>query len=67
MATRLIPSGAFDDERLIDLMANAMVDSDFGQILAVAPYGFKDYDEHGTSINPAWRSAVWSVSTPLTR
>ncbi|KJA21009.1 hypothetical protein HYPSUDRAFT_188119 [Hypholoma sublateritium FD-334 SS-4] len=60
MATRLIPSGAFDDERLIDLMANAMVDSDFGQILAVAPYGFKDYDEHGTSINPAWRDAVWS-------
>ena len=66
MATRLIPSSAYEDEQLIDLMANAMFDSDFGQILSVAPYGFKDYDEHGTSINPAWRDAVWSVSTPLT-
>ena len=67
MATRLIPSSAYEDEQLIDRMANAMLDSDFGQILAVAPYGFKDYDEHGTSINPAWRDAVWSVSIPLSR
>lgn len=65
MASRLIPSSKFDDEILIESMINAMLDSDFGQILAVTPYACKECDGHGTSINPAWRDAVWHVSTPL--
>ncbi|KAF8967507.1 FAD-binding domain-containing protein [Flammula alnicola] len=59
MGTRLIPSDKFTDEVLIDAMIKAMLDSDFCQILAVTPFGFKDFDKDGTSINPAWRNAVW--------
>ncbi|KAF8187168.1 FAD-binding domain-containing protein [Pholiota molesta] len=59
MATRLIPSDAFSDEVLIESMINAMLDSDFSQILAVTPYGFKDYEKDGTSVHPAWRDSVW--------
>jgi hypothetical protein len=62
MATRLIPSDTFSDEVLIESMINAMLDSDFSQILAVTPYGFKDYEKDGTSVHPAWRDSVWHVS-----
>ncbi|KAF9477860.1 FAD-binding domain-containing protein [Pholiota conissans] len=59
LASRLIPSDKFEDDVLIESMINGMLDSDFSQILAVAPYGFKDYDKYGTSIHPAWRTSVW--------
>ncbi|KAF8165978.1 FAD-binding domain-containing protein [Crassisporium funariophilum] len=58
LATRLIPADNFDDEKLIDAMINAMLESDFGQILAVTPFAFKGFDT-GTAINPAWRTSVW--------
>ncbi|KDR84449.1 hypothetical protein GALMADRAFT_133744 [Galerina marginata CBS 339.88] len=59
LATRLIPDNKFTDEVLVDSMIEAMLESDFGQILAVTPYAFKNFDKTGTSINPAWRTAVW--------
>lgn len=65
LATRLIPDHKFTDEVLLDSMIEAMLESDFGQILAVTPYSFKHFDKTGTSINPAWRTAVWHVSLML--
>ncbi|KAF8887280.1 hypothetical protein CPB84DRAFT_1849918 [Gymnopilus junonius] len=58
LASRLIPADKFTDETLIDSLVDGVVSSEFGQILSVAPFAFKDFD-NGTSINPAWRTAVW--------
>ncbi|PPQ77163.1 hypothetical protein CVT25_010791 [Psilocybe cyanescens] len=62
LGTRLIPSDKFGDDILVDAIANGMLDSDFGQILAVTPFPFKDFRHGETSINPAWRNAVWEAS-----
>ncbi|PPQ74692.1 LOW QUALITY PROTEIN: hypothetical protein CVT26_007602 [Gymnopilus dilepis] len=59
LASRLIPSNKFTDDTLIDAIANGVVNSDFGQILAVTPFAYKGFDPNGTSINPGWRTAVW--------
>ncbi|KIM38694.1 hypothetical protein M413DRAFT_29932 [Hebeloma cylindrosporum] len=59
MASRLLPSDKFTDDTLIEAMINGMLASDFSQILAVTPFSFKNFDKDGTSINPAWRNAVW--------
>ncbi|KAF9554873.1 FAD-binding domain-containing protein [Agrocybe pediades] len=56
LATRLFSGAALSDPVTVDAMIDGMLDSDFGQILAVTPYNVKDT---GTSINPAWRKAVW--------
>jgi hypothetical protein len=61
MASRLLPSDKFTDDTLIEAMINGMLASDFSQILAVTPFSFKNFDKDGTSINPAWRNAVWHV------
>jgi hypothetical protein len=61
LASRLIPSDKFTDDTLIEAMINGMLASDFSQILAVTPFSFKHFDKNGTSINPAWRNAVWHV------
>lgn len=63
LTTRLIPENKFDDDIMLDSMIDTMLDSDFSQILCVAPTGFKDYDKDATSIHPGWRNAVWHVST----
>ena len=42
-------------------MINGMLASDFSQILVVTSFSFKIFDKDGTSINPAWRNAVWHV------
>lgn len=63
MASRLIPADTFTNEELIDSLADGLITSDFGQILVVPPYAFQGYEQNATSINPAWRTAVWHVST----
>jgi hypothetical protein len=63
MASRLLPSDKFTDDTLIEAMIDGMLASDFSQILAVTPFAFKNFDKDGTSINPAWRNAVWHVRT----
>ena len=62
MASRLIPADRFSDDTLIDALTAKVLESDFGQILAVTPFAFKDYEPEGTSIHPGWRNAVWHVS-----
>ncbi|PPQ73619.1 hypothetical protein CVT26_010527 [Gymnopilus dilepis] len=59
MASRLIPADKFSDDTLIDALTAKLLESDFGQILAVTPFAFKDYEPEGTSIHPGWRNAVW--------
>ncbi|KDR75664.1 hypothetical protein GALMADRAFT_226306 [Galerina marginata CBS 339.88] len=59
VASRLIPDDKVTDETLIAAMTGAILSSDFGEILAVTPYAFKGHDIGGTSINPAFRTAVW--------
>jgi len=61
LASRLLPSDKFTDNTLIESMIDGMLASDFSQILAVTPFAFKNFDQNGTSINPAWRNAVWHV------
>jgi FAD/FMN-containing dehydrogenase len=60
--SRLLPSDKFTDDILIESMINGMLASDFSHILAVTPFAFKNFDKNGTSINPAWRNAVWHSS-----
>ncbi|KAF8887279.1 hypothetical protein CPB84DRAFT_1787041 [Gymnopilus junonius] len=62
LASNTMPVGrpqAVASPTLFKDMTNAMLGADFGQILATTPYGFKGYDRGGTSINPAFRTAVW--------
>ncbi|KAF9535189.1 FAD-binding domain-containing protein [Crepidotus variabilis] len=59
LVTRLIPDKSFTDQTLIDSVTDGLVNSDFGQILVVAPYAYKDFDPSATSINPEFRNAVW--------
>ncbi|KAJ3513634.1 hypothetical protein NLJ89_g2843 [Agrocybe chaxingu] len=58
-SSRLISDYLVANDDVLSALAGAMVSSDFSQILAVTPYAFKDFDKDGTSINPAWRTAVW--------
>ncbi|KAF9034095.1 hypothetical protein BJ165DRAFT_746484 [Panaeolus papilionaceus] len=59
MASRIIEDKKMTDDKLIDAFTNGMLESDFGQILSVTPYGFKGFDKDGTSINPKWRTGIW--------
>uniref|UniRef100_A0A8H7XZV8 FAD-binding PCMH-type domain-containing protein n=1 Tax=Psilocybe cubensis TaxID=181762 RepID=A0A8H7XZV8_PSICU len=59
IGTRLIPSDKFDDDILIEAIISGMLDSDFSQITAVTPFSFKKFNGNDTSINPAWRTAIW--------
>ncbi|KAH9482115.1 FAD-linked oxidoreductase phmC [Psilocybe cubensis] len=61
IGTRLIPSDKFDDDILIEAIISGMLDSDFSQITAVTPFSFKKFNGNDTSINPAWRTAIWQT------
>ncbi|KAF8883172.1 hypothetical protein CPB84DRAFT_1750726 [Gymnopilus junonius] len=50
IASRLISSEKFKDETLIQGIADAFVEADFSQILAVPPFAFKDFDREGTPL-----------------
>ncbi|KAJ3513633.1 hypothetical protein NLJ89_g2842 [Agrocybe chaxingu] len=58
-SSRLVPAHLVANDDVLSALTTAMISSDFSQILAVTPYAFKDFDRNGTSINPAWRTAVW--------
>ncbi|PPR04848.1 hypothetical protein CVT24_007236 [Panaeolus cyanescens] len=61
MATRIIEDKKMKNDKLVDALINGMLESDFGQILAVTPYTFKNFDKSGTSIHPGWRNGIWHV------
>ncbi|KAF8876325.1 hypothetical protein BD779DRAFT_1560650 [Infundibulicybe gibba] len=60
-SSRLIPGSSFNNTQLIDAIVNSMFGALVPQILAVAPFSFKGYD-NGTSVTPAWRNAVWHTT-----
>ncbi|KAF9035121.1 hypothetical protein BJ165DRAFT_1615500 [Panaeolus papilionaceus] len=59
LASRIIPDTKMSDPAVIDAITTGMLESDFSQILAVPPYGFKNFEANGTSINPNWRTGIW--------
>ncbi|KAF9049183.1 hypothetical protein BJ165DRAFT_1403000 [Panaeolus papilionaceus] len=59
LASRIISETQTSDPAVIDAITTGMLESDFNQILAVLPYGFKNSETNGTSINPNWRTGIW--------
>ncbi|KAF8876324.1 FAD-binding domain-containing protein [Infundibulicybe gibba] len=61
ISSRLIPGSSFNNTQLIDAIIDSIFGSLFPQILAVAPFSFKGFD-NGTSVTPAWRDAIWHTT-----
>jgi hypothetical protein len=65
LSSRWIPQAnhatASSRAQLLDALMNAFGSTVFSQIHFTTPFGFKGTDGEDTSVNPVWRTSLYSV------
>ncbi|KAF9053297.1 FAD-binding domain-containing protein [Panaeolus papilionaceus] len=67
ISSRLVPQSLHETvqgrQSIVDAVVTAFENSAFAQLHFTTPYGFNGTDGKDTSINPLWRSSLYSVVT----